>query len=454
MNREKTDKESVNIEAPDRTHTSVPSDDRIKKHPQRKAKWILLLIPIVLLAAGYFIYQHYFAFRESTDDAQIDGHINPVAAKVSGHVVSINVKDNQFVKAGTVIVQIDPRDYQVAMEKARADLAAAQSGAEAAHSQVPITSTTTSSRLSLADAGVEQAETQKAAALKDADVLRAKLESSQARVRETQAIYTKATQDLERMKLLIAKDEISKQQFDAVVAAAEAAQAACDSAKAEVLEKSKAIEAAQARVAQAEALIKEAHANREATQTAREQMAISRSNAQTSSAKVKLAQAVLAQAELNMEYTQVKAPIDGIVSQRRVELGQYVQTGQPLMALVPLHNVWVTANFKENQLKNMHPGQPAVVTVDAYGGRRFEGHIDSIAAATGARFSLLPPENATGNYVKVVQRVPVKIIIEKGEDDSHPLRPGLSVIVTVNTRDGETDLTKMEGSEVYPLHRR
>jgi membrane fusion protein (multidrug efflux system) len=384
---------------------------------------------------GFFIYQNYFANRESTDDAQIDGHINPIAAKVSGHVVSINVEDNQFVKAGTIIVQIDPTDYKVALEKARADLAAAKASAEAAHNHVPMTATTTSSQLSLAGAGIELAESARAAAAKDVETARARFESAQARVRESQANYTKSVQDLERMKLLIAKDEISRQQYDAAVAIAAAAQAAKESAQGGVEEISKAIEAAQARVSQADARIKEAQANLHATRTGPQQRAISRSNALTALARMQQAQAVLEQAELNLQYTDVKAPIDGIVSQRKVELGQYVQIGQPLLALVPLHNVWVTANYKENQLKDMRPGQKAVISVDAYGGRKYEGHVDSIAAATGARFSLLPPENATGNYVKVVQRVPVKIVIDRGMDDSHPLRPGLSVIATVRTRD-------------------
>ena len=396
---------------------------------------MLFLALVILMVAGYFTYQHFFAYRESTDDAQIDGHINPVAAKVSGHVVSINVKDNQSVQTGTVLVEIDPTDYRVALEKARADLAAAQSTAQAAHSQVPMTSTTTSSQTRQAGAGVEQAERAKAVAMKDVEAARAKLESAQARVRETEANYTKATQDLQRMKLLIEKDEISRQQFDAAVAKADAERAARDSAKAGVEEVSRAIEAGLARVAQAEARIQEAEASLQATQTAPQQMAISRSNAEAALARVKQAEAFLQQAELNLNYTQVKAPIDGIVSQRKVELGQYVQIGQPLLALVPLHNIWVTANYKENQLKNMRPGQKAVVTVDAYGGRKYEGHVDSIAAATGARFSLLPPENATGNYVKVVQRVPVKIVIDRGEDEAHPLRPGLSVIATVYTSD-------------------
>ena len=239
------------------------------------------------------------------------------------------------------------------------------------------------------------------------------------------------------MKLLVAKDEISKQQYDATVAAAAAAQAAQDSAQAGVDEISRAIEAAQDRARQADAKIREAQANLQATRTAPQQMAISRSNAQTATARGRQAEAALQQAELNLQYTQIKAPIDGIVSQRKVELGQYVQVGQPLLALVPHHNVWVTANFKENQLKNMRKGQKAIVAVDAYGGRKYEGHIDSIAAATGAKFSLLPPENATGNFVKVVQRVPVKIVIDKGEDEAHPLRPGLSVAATVYTREDE-----------------
>ncbi|MGD0101843.1 MAG: HlyD family secretion protein [Acidobacteriota bacterium] len=435
MNRELIGQENQDLKSADNKDARVSGKPVANNRRRNSAKLFMILVPVILLIAGYFVYQSYFAYRESTDDAQIDGHINPVAAKVAGHVVSIDVEDNQYVKAGTVIVQIDPTDYKVALERAQADLAAAQSGAQAAHTQVPITSTTTSSQTSLAGAGVELAEQAKAAAMRDVDTARAKLESSQARVREMQANYTKAMQDLERMKLLIGKDEISKQQYDTAVAIADAARAARDSAQAGVDESSRSIEAGQARVAQAEARINEAKATQEATRTAPQQMAISRSNAKTALARAEQAQAALAQAELNLQYTQVKAPIDGIVSERKVELGEYVQIGQPLLALVPLHNVWVTANYKESQLKNMRQGQKAIVTVDAYGGREYEGHVDSIAAATGARFSLLPPENATGNYVKVVQRIPVKIVIDKGQDESRPLRPGLSVIATVYTRD-------------------
>jgi membrane fusion protein (multidrug efflux system) len=419
----------------DSDEQAAPSTTAAHRASGRRNRWVLLLIPILLALAGVVIYQRYFAGRESTDDAQIDGHINPIAAKVSGHVLSILVRDNQYVTAGTVMVTIDAKDYRVALERAKADLAAAQANAEAARTQVPIVSTTTSSQINLANAAVEQAESARAVAVKDMETARARIESARARVREIQANRTRAMQDLERMKQLIAKDEVSRQQFDAAVAAADAAMAAEDLAKAGVEEISRSIEAAQARVIQAEARIKEAQANLQAARTAPQQMSISRSNAQTAAARVSQAQATLEQAELNLQYTEVKAPVDGIVSQRKVELGQYVQIGQPLLALVPLHKIWVTANFKENQLRNMRPGQKAIVSVDAYGGQKYEGRVDSIAAATGARFSLLPPENATGNYVKVVQRVPVKIVIDGGIDDAHPLRPGLSVIATVMTPD-------------------
>lgn len=436
-NRGIVEQERIDTEAQNMPESPISpgrkTRSRLRGRPM--TKWIFMLVPLALAVLGYSLYERYFANRESTDDAQIDGHINPVAAKISGLVVAINVDDNQLVKAGTVVVQIDPRDYQVALDRAKADLAALQAGSTAAHTQVPITSTTTTTQITSASAALQQAEGAKTAAQKDVDAARARLGSAEARVREAQATYIKASQDLERLKQLVAKDEVSRQQYDAAVAAADAAQAARDSTQASVQEASRAIEAAQARVVEADARIGGAKAALEATQTAPQQVAITRSNAQSALARVEQAQAAVAQAQLNLEYTQVKAAIDGTVSERKVEVGQYVQPGQPLLAIVPLSDVWVTANFKESQLKNMHPGQRAFVSVDAYGGREYEGHVDSIAAATGAKFSLLPPENATGNYVKVVQRVPVKIVIDKGMDAQHPLRPGLSVEATVFTSD-------------------
>jgi len=436
---ERRDKEAQNNpESP----ISKDQNSRTRFTGRPVAKWLFVLVPLALVVLGYFVYERYFADRESTDDAQIDGHINPMAAKISGLVVAINVDDNQLVKAGTVVVQIDPRDYQVALDRAKADLAALQAGSTAANTQVPIISTTTTTQISSASASLQQAEGAKAAAQKDVDAARARYNSAEARVKEAQASYTKASQDLERMKLLVAKDEISHQQYDAAVAAADAAKAAYDSAQAGAQEAARAAEAAQARVAEAEGKIASAKASVAAAQTAPQQVAVSRSNAKSAIARVEQAQAAVAQAELNLSYTNITAAIDGVVSQRKVEVGQYVQPGQPLLAVVPLYDIWVTANFKESQLKNMYPGQKAVISVDAYGGREYEGHIDSIAAATGAKFSLLPPENATGNYVKVVQRVPVKIVIDKGMDELHPLRPGLSVEATVYTGPPQSQGTK------------
>ena len=395
-----------------------------------KGKWILVVI-VLIGAAVFFSWRQYFAGRESTDNAQIDGHIHPIAARVFGQITSINVEDNMFVKEGTLLVEIDPNDYRVALDKARAELEAAVAAAEAAGMNVPLTSVTTSSQESLADAGIETAEAARDTASKDVEAAIARLELIEAQSRQALAARVKADQDLERMRLLVAKDEVSRQQYDSAVAAADAARAAHEAAEAGIAEVSRTIESAKGRVQQAEARIKEAAANQRASRTAPEQMAISRANMQAAQARVKLAEAAIEQAKLNLSYTQVKAPIDGFVSQRKVETGQMAQAGQPLFSIVPLHNIWVTANFKENQLESMQPGQKAVITVDAYGGRKFAGHVDSIAAATGARFSLLPPENATGNYVKVVQRVPVKIVIDDEVDIEYPLRPGLSVITTV-----------------------
>ena len=395
-----------------------------------KGKWILIALVLISVAV-FFSWRQYFAGRESTDNAQIDGHIHPVAARVFGQITSINVQDNMFVKEGTLLVEIDPNDYRVALDRARAEFEAAVAAAEAAGMHIPLTSVTTSSQASLADAGIETAEAARDTSAKDVEAALARLELIEAQSRQALAARVKADQDLERMKILIAKDEVSRQQYDSAVAAADAARAAHEAAEAGIAEVSRAIEAAKGRVQQAESRIKEAVANQSATRTAPEQMAISRANMQAAQARVKLAEAAIEQAELNLSYTRVKAPIDGFVSQRKVETGQMAQAGQPLLSIVPLRNIWVTANFKENQLENMQPGQKAVITVDAYGGRKFNGHVDSIAAATGARFSLLPPENATGNYVKVVQRVPVKIIIDDEIDPDYPLRPGLSVITTV-----------------------
>ena len=372
--------------------------------------------------------------HESTDDAQIDGHITQIAARVGGPIVKVAVDNNDKVQAGALLVQIDPRDYQVALERARAELADAQAQAAAARAGVPIARVEARSGVSTAAGGVQEAEAGIGSADQQIQAAQANLVAAQARQREREATATKAARDVERLRGLVQKDEISQQQFDAAVAAADAAKANVDAAKSDVVAAQAAIAVAQQKSAQARAGATQARAGLASAQPAPQQLQVTQSRAAAAEARVQQAQAALKQAELNLQYTTVKAPSTGVVSRKSVEIGQVVQAGQPLLALVDLQDVWVTANFKETQLNEMRPGQRAVVEVDALGGKEFNGHIDSIAAATGAKFSLLPPENATGNYVKVVQRVPVKIVFEPGQDPNHLLRPGMSVTPTVYVR--------------------
>lgn len=388
----------------------------------------------ILVVVGAAIWYWVAAGRESTDDAQVDAHVTQIAARVGGTVLRVPVADNQQASAGDVLVEIDPRDYQVALDKAHAELADAEATALAAQSNVPITSTATSSNVATARGGVELAQGGVSGTERELDAARARLTTARARVREAEANAVKTARDVERLRGLLAKDEVSQQQFDNAVAAAEAQKAAADSARSQIAEAEAGIRVAESRLVQARAGERQAHAELRTAQTGPQQVTAMKARAAAAEAHAQQARAALAQAELNLQYATVKAPIKGIVSRKSVEVGQIVQPGQPLMAIIPLDTVWVTANFKETQLTNLRPGQKAVVTVDAYGGRTFTGHVDSIAAATGARFSLLPPENATGNYVKVVQRVPVKIALDDEQDAEHLLRPGMSVVPTVYTR--------------------
>ena len=389
---------------------------------------------LVLAAVGVGVWLQTTAGRESTDDAQIDAHVVQIAPRVSGTIVRVPVADNQLVEPGAVLVELDPSDYQVAVDKARAELADAEAGAAAAATNVPITSTQTTGNVTTARGGVAQAQSGVTATEKEIDMARARVATAQARLREAESNAAKATRDVERLRGLLAKDEISQQQFDNAGAAADAQKAAAESARAQVTEAEAGIRVAESRLAQARSGEEQAHAELRTAQSGPQLVAASKARAQAAQAHVDQARASLAQAELNLQYTTVKAPLKGIVSRKTAEIGQMVQAGQPLTALIPLDTVWVTANFKETQLTNMRPGQPARVKVDAYGGRVFSGKVNSIAAATGARFSLLPPENATGNYVKVVQRVPVKIELEGNQDPEHLLRPGMSVEPTVYTK--------------------
>jgi membrane fusion protein (multidrug efflux system) len=368
------------------------------------AKWILAALALVVLAGGFFVWR-YYSVRQSTDDAQIDGHISPISSRVSGTVLRVLHDENETVQAGDLLIELDPKDYQVALDRARADLANAEASATAAHVDVPLTTTTSSGQLAAADAAVKAA---------DRDI-----QAAQARVQESQANYNKTSADLKRMEQLVAKDEISHQQYDAAVAAATSARATLD--------------AANAAVSSAESRAIQARAQAAAAKTVPEQIRATQARAGAASAEVQKYRAALEQAELNLQYTKIYAPVTGVLSKRNVEAGQVVQAGQPLFAIVDLDNLWVTANFKETQLRNMRPGQKATVQVDAYG-HTYSGVVESIGGATGSRFSVLPPENATGNYVKVVQRLPVRIRLDKGQDPGHILRPGMSVVPTVLTK--------------------
>lgn len=398
----------------------------------RKA-WILLGVFAIALGVGFHAWR-YYSVREITDDAQIEAHIAPVSARVGGHVTAVNVENNRYVEAGAVLVQIDPRDYQVAVEKARADLAAAESAARAARTGVPIMTTATASRLQVAEAGVHASQAGVESSRKAVDAAAARVRQASAALRQAEANSNRAESDRRRYQQLVAKDEISQQQYQASVTTAEAMRAQVEAARSGLAEAEQEVEVAKAQVAQAQARVREAQANVAAASSAPQQVQVSRQQSTEADARVEQKRAALAQAELNLQYTTVRAPANGIVSKRSAEIGQNVSPGQPLMAITRLDEVWVTANFKETQMNHMRPGQKASISVDAYGGRDYSGYVESIAGATGATFSLLPPENASGNFVKVVQRIPVRIRFDKGQDAEHLLRPGMSVVVTVLTQ--------------------
>jgi membrane fusion protein (multidrug efflux system) len=374
---------------------------------------LFAVIGLVLVAAGILLYR-YFASYESTDDAEIDGYIYPVSSRVPGYVVRVTADNNQFVQAGTVLVQLDSKDYDVAVANAKGTLANVRAASEAARINVPLTSVNTSSQLSSAQSDVENAQAGLLAAERQFD-------AAQAGLRQAEANDLKAQDDVTRYQPLAEKDEIPQQQYTQAVDSQKATAAAIEVARSSAAAAEQTVSGARTRVAQAEAELHYA-------ETRPQQISLQQSRAQAADAQADQAQAALQQAQLNLQYTTVVAPISGVVGQRTVQPGQNVSPGQQLMTIVPLdtENIWVTADFKETQLTYMQPGQPVRISVDTYG-RSYDGHVLNIGGATGARYSLLPPENATGNYVKVVQRIPVKIVFDKGQDPQHLLRPGMSV---------------------------
>jgi len=383
----------------------------LRQHPRTRLRTALLILIPLFVVAGSILLWRYFASYESTDDAQVDVHLYPVSARVSGYVVKVNVTDNQYVQQGAVLVEIDPRDYQVAVDKAQADLANAEATARSLNISVPITSVSTSSQLTFSASDVEGANAGIIAAEKQ-------LAAADAQVEEAQANDLKAQDDLTRYKRLVAHQNVSEQIYDQALAAAKAGTAMVAAARANDAAAQQAVQQAKSRLSQAEA-------NQRAAQTGPQQVASTHARALAAVADVQQKRAVLEQAELNLQYTKIVAPVSGEVN-KNVVVGLNLQPGQQLLTIVPLGEVWITANFKETQLKRMKPGQKAEVEVDS-NGRTYKAHVDSIAGATGPLFSVLPPENATGNYVKIVQRVPVKLVLDPGENRDHQLRPGMSV---------------------------
>ncbi|MFI5327880.1 MAG: HlyD family secretion protein [Candidatus Rokuibacteriota bacterium] len=405
---------------------------------------------VALAAVGWGAWAwHRSTIEVSTDDAYVEGMISPVSAKVSGHVVEMLVADNQAVRAGQVLLKVDPRDYEAKRDQARAAVGVAEASVRAARAEVPLTRDTTRSQVDEVRAALEGSRVGVRASESAVDEARARVEARRAaaaamkaELTAAQAAQRKAARDLERMKLLMKNDYVSRREHDDAVAALETAEANLEAAERRLVQTEKEVQQFQAELAsrtlgieQSRQRVAEVRGTLAKAEGQQAQVGVKTAEVARAEAVLRAAQADLATAELNVEHSIVRAPTDGVVSKRGVELGQVVQPGQPLLALVPLQDVWVIANFKETQLTRIRPGQKAEVKVDSFPGNVFVGTVNSISAGTGSRFSLLPPENATGNWVKVVQRVPVKIQLDgKTAGNPQPLRAGMSAVVTVRLR--------------------
>jgi membrane fusion protein (multidrug efflux system) len=393
------------------------------KHPRTRRKRVLVMSAAILvaIAGGYFARN---AFRyEDTDDAQVDGHVMPLSARINGQIKNVQVIEGQLVHSGDVLLIIDQEDYKIAVTQAQGSLANAEATAASSHWNIPITSVTVLNNLDSAKTGVVNAE----AALKAAEQ---NSESAKAVLVQAEANAARSDADLERYEQLVAKEDVSRQQYDQAVATATANRAAVVSAQAGV-------HAAEQSVQQAQGKLLQARNDVQTAETAPDRISLTRANALAADSQVSQRKAQLAQAQLNLSYTVIRSPVTGIIGKRNVEVGQNVSVGQELVDVVPLDDVWVTANFKETQLAHMRPGQPVEIKVDAYG-RKWKGHVTNLGGGTGSVFSLLPPENATGNYVKVVQRVPVRLDFDRPEGQGFNseglLKPGLSVEPEVRVR--------------------
>ena len=402
----------------------MPTDEQMAGPPpppprtrgRVRALLTVLLIGIALATAGFF-YWRYTQTYESTDDAQVDGHLNSISPRVAGTITAVYFDENQFVKAGDLVAEIDPRDFQVTLSQAQAELTQKEAEIAVTNPNVPIVSQSSQTNIETSRADVATAEAAVAGAERD-------YLAALGRLREAEANDLKARDDLGRYKALVEKDEIARQIYDQAGASASAAAAAVDTARAAAEASQKIVDQRRAQLAQSQSRLAEAGAN------APHQLAISHANVAAKQADAQVTKARLEQARLNVSYTKIYAPVSGVISKRSVEVGNHVQAGQQLFLIAQIDNLWVTANFKETQLAHIRPGQRVSIEVDAYG-NRLNGYVESMPGATGAIMSLLPPENATGNYVKVVQRLPVRIRFDKNHQGLDRLRPGMSVVPKV-----------------------
>lgn len=395
-------------------------DDKPKSKVGRN---IIIGVVVLLIILGALFFYWRSTFTEDTDDAQVDSNLYQVSARVAGQVIQVNVHETEPVKAGQQIATVDPRDFQVAVEQAEANLANAKAELVQATANVPITSTSVRTTVTTSGQDVQS----NSASVSQAQ---ANAQAMQARILQAQANALKAQTDVDRYTPLVKRDVISKQQYDAAVATATAQQAQVDEAQRDAQGAQQQVQAAQQRLASAKAQ------QAQSQQNAPKQVAVQQARVTAAEASVKQAQARVDQAKLNLSYTKIVAPIDGIVSRKNVAVGDNLSVGQSLLTVVPLENLWVTANFKETQLGHMQNGQAVDISVDALGGRHFHGKVTQIGGATGSKLSLFPPENATGNYVKVVQRIPVRIDFTnlQQEDQDNALRTGMSVEPSVQVK--------------------
>ncbi len=421
--------ERATVEAPEDLEPEKPAG-RLADPKFRRAVAVAAVLLIILGAVLYLYYRD----RVSTDDAEVDGHIVAMAPRIPGTVAEVLMHDNEPVKAGQVLVRIDPRDYQARLDQAKAALQAAEANARGANVGVPLTNETTLSSTTDASAQLATAQANyQRAQLAYQQASTTDLALAEAQAAKAQADNDKAQADLERMKPLAAKAEISAQELDSYVAASKVAGSELESARQKLTGARQSADIAHAAMLAAEAQVKGAEAAVHEAQANRKQVDIRSADVASADAAIAQARASVEAAQLDLSYTTLTAPTDGVVTHKSVEVGEIVQPGQALFVLVPLNDVWVTANFKETQLAHVQAGQKAEVHVDMYG-ETFPGHVDSIASATGSRLSLLPPENATGNFVKVVQRIPVKILLDPIPPEKAVLRPGMNVDATIITR--------------------